>query len=103
VERFWKTLKLWQRLTLFAWKTEWIQRKLDAFRDWYNTERPMWCVGGRTPEETWAGKCLPETVPFRATDPIEPVFLVARHHALGDPRLPVIEIQLTRRRLKRAA
>lgn len=95
VERFFRTLKLWQRLTLFAWRREWIQKKLDTFRVWYNTERPMWTLGGRTPGETWAGKSPPEAVPFRATDPGEPVFQILRHRYRGDPRLPVIEVRVT--------
>jgi hypothetical protein len=33
VERFFKTFKLWQRLTLFARKINWIQRRLDIFRE----------------------------------------------------------------------
>jgi transposase InsO family protein len=48
-ERFFKTLRIWQRFTLFAWKLDWIQRRLEIFRDWYNTQRPMWIHAGRTP------------------------------------------------------
>ncbi len=97
VERFFKTFRLWQRLTLFAWKIAWIQKKLDVFRGWYNAERPMFILSGRTPEEVWTAKSPPEAAAFRASDPHQPVFRVARRRYRGDPRLPVLDIQITRR------
>jgi len=60
----------------------------------------MWTLGGRTPEEAWTGKEPPETLPVRANDPLQPLFRVARHPFRGDPRLPVMEIEITRQ-LKR--
>jgi transposase InsO family protein len=95
VERFFRTLKLWTRLTLFAWKTAWIQKKLDMFREWYNTERPMAILGGRTPEEAWKGDDRRQAIPFRADDPAQPLFRVARRRYRGDPRLPVIDIHVS--------
>jgi transposase InsO family protein len=102
VERFFKTLKLWQRMTLWAWKTDWIQRKLDAFMEWYNAERSMWILDGRTPEEAWSGKNLPEAIPIRANDPAHPLFRVTRRRYRGDPRLPVIDIRVSQQ-VKRSA
>lgn len=94
-ERFFKTLKLWQRLTLFAWKISSIQRQLDIYRTWYNEERPMWILGGRTPEEVWANLPLPLAAPIRAHEP-QPEIRVRRVDYRGDPELPKIEIQLIR-------
>ena len=39
VERFFKTFRIWQRRTLLPLTLTGIQRKLDAFHHWYNTER----------------------------------------------------------------
>jgi hypothetical protein len=101
-ERFFRTLRLWERLTIFAWKKDWIQRRMDTFKEWYNAERPMWLLGGRTPEESWVGMPPPEPAPFLANDPLQPVFLVSRRGFRGDLRLPVIVIRITHR-LKRIA
>ena len=97
-ERFVKTFRIWQRLTLFAWNTEWIQRHLDTYRDWYNTERPMWILDGRTPDEMWRGDEPPaaKATPIRQADPVKPTISVTRHHFGGDRNLPRIEIRLER-------
>jgi hypothetical protein len=101
-ERFFKMLRLWERLTLFAWKTEWIQRQLGSFMAWYNTERLMWTLGGRTPEEAWTGAPPTMPAPCRANDLVQPIFETTRRGFRGDHRLSVIEIRVTRR-LKRTA
>jgi transposase InsO family protein len=91
-ERFFKTFKLWQRLTvLFAGKDH-IQRKLDIFREWYNVERPMWLHGGRTPEEVWSDAALPEAQSFLARDRVQPVFHVQRVDFKRDRNLPTVVI-----------
>jgi transposase InsO family protein len=89
-ERFFKTFKLWQRLTvLFAGKDH-IQRKLDIFREWYNVKRPMWLHGGRTPEEVWSNTALPEAQSFLARDRVQPVFHVQRVDFKRDRNLPTV-------------
>ncbi len=40
VERFFKTFRIWQRRTLLPLSLSCIQRKLDVFCHWYNTQRP---------------------------------------------------------------
>ncbi len=94
VERFFRTFKLWQRLTLFARKKDWIQRKLDIFRDWYNIQRPMWLHGGRTPEEVWSGVVLPHPKPMLERSAIKPAINVQRIHFHGDFHLPTLSIQI---------
>jgi hypothetical protein len=91
-ERFFKTFKLWQRLSLLVTQKDRIQRKLDFFREWYNTERPMWLHGGRTPEEVWSNTPLPQTTPLLARDPNQPVISVARVHFKGDLNLPTLAL-----------
>ncbi|MCY3024183.1 MAG: DDE-type integrase/transposase/recombinase [Planctomycetota bacterium] len=94
VERFFKTFKLWQRLTLFARKKDWIQAKLDIFREWYNAERPMWRHGGRTPDEVWANKALPPSKPRRERNRFTPAIAVQRVHFKGDFHLPTLAIRI---------
>ena len=55
LERFVRTFRVWQRVTLFAWRLPSIQRKLDTFRSWYNTERSLYGLGHRTRYVPWKG------------------------------------------------
>ncbi len=50
-----------------------IQRRLDLYRDWYNTQRPMVILKNRTLEEAWRGLSLSASLPVREIDPIKPV------------------------------
>ena len=97
-ERFVKTFRIWQRLTLFAWNTDWIQRHLDTYREWYNTERPIWILDGRTPEEAWRGAEPPskKAVPIRQDVDGNLRLTVTRSHFRGDMNLPKIEIRVRR-------
>jgi hypothetical protein len=69
-----------------------IQRRLEAYRHWYNEKRPHSALGRRTPEEVWRGKTLPEPVPMWARDQLPFVLEIRRQYCRGDPRLPVIQI-----------
>ena len=93
-ERFFRTLKLWQRLTIFFVSLFDIQSKAELFRGWYNEHRVHQGVNGRTPNEVWNN--TPPTVPVRylALDHMHPVFSVAREHLGADPNLPVFDIKL---------
>ena len=95
-ERAIKSFRLWQRLTLFAWKIDWIQRKLDVYRVWHNGSRPMWILGGRTPDEVYAGKDFPEAENCRVGDPTITRNTAKRKHYGGDHHLPVFEIRWMR-------
>jgi len=54
-ERFFRTFRGWSSKPLIAFFTDkvrtcrWLQRRLDAYRDWHNRERTHQAVGGRTP------------------------------------------------------
>jgi len=101
-ERFFKTLRAWQRFTLFAWKLDWIQRRLDVFRDWYNSQRPMWIHEGRTPDEMYKSVQTPEAFPVRRCDPQIALCSVRRIHAGSDHHLPLLDIRYARRIKKTA-
>jgi len=103
-ERFFRTFRIWQRVTLFAWRLPWIQRKLDVYRDWYNGERPIHGLGCRTPDELWAGTHSPGAyaVPLRENDPVKPALSVQRRHYRDDPNLIQLDIQIVRS-VKRSA
>ena len=94
MERFFRTLKLWQRLTLLALCVVNIQRRLDSFAAWYNTARPHSALGGRTPEEAYHGKALPKPVVYRTRDGPNIQIEIARRKHRGDPRLPIVDIKL---------
>jgi hypothetical protein len=49
---------------------------------------------GRTPQEAWEGRILPEPVPIRARDQLQQQIGIQRRHYRGDPRLPIIEISV---------
>jgi len=102
VERLFRTFKLWARIVLLGLNPRTIQRRLDCYREWYNTVRPHAALGARTPDEAWNGVELPAPIPLYARDPVEPIIEVERQDYRGDPFLPVIEID-ARLRLHRAA
>jgi transposase InsO family protein len=105
VERLFRTLKAWQKLKLLFMSERSIQKKLDVFRKWYDTERPMYVLGMKTPEETWNGTVLDEPVLTPERDPIKPAICVTKKSFEGDPLLPVFRIDVVglRRRYRPAA
>ena len=94
IERFFRSLKLWQRLTLLAVSTTSMQRRLDNFAGWYNESRPHSALGIRTPDEAYRGKVLPKPIAYRTRDGPNIHIQIARRSYRGDPRLPVVEITL---------
>ncbi|MFH1023880.1 MAG: hypothetical protein V1809_10900 [Planctomycetota bacterium] len=96
IERFFRSFRIWSRLVLFSRTMNGIQKRLDIYRDWYNIERGLWSHGGRTPEEVWQGKEISPPVAIRERDIVKPAITIIRHRFRGDPRLPVIEIQIVR-------
>ena len=94
IERFFRTFKLWQRLTLMAATADGIQRRLDVFASWYNTARPHSALGALTPEEAYRGKALPKPIAYRTRDGPKIDIEVCRRHFRNDPRLPAVEITL---------
>lgn len=53
IERFHQTLKHWLGVRPKAKDIRQLQKMLDAFRTWYNTQRPHRAIGKRTPEEVY--------------------------------------------------
>ena len=68
--------------------------------NWYNTFRPHSSLGTRPPEESFTGKVLPATteefIPARRNTRDGPNIQIeiARRHYRGDPRLPIVDIQV---------
>ena len=96
IERTFRTFRVWWRLVLTGLTEKGIQRRLDDFCIWFNEHRPHSTLHGRTPHEAWEGHRLPEPVPIRARDRLQPQIEIHRGHYHGDPRLPVIEISVRR-------
>jgi transposase InsO family protein len=94
IERAFRTFRIWWRLVLTGLTQRGIQRRLDHFEAWFNKHRPHSALQGRTPQEAWEGRVLPEPVPIRARDQLQPQSEIRRRHYRGDPRLPVVEISV---------
>ena len=102
VERFLKTLKLWQRVAMFFLNAASIQQRLDSFRGWYNAARCHQALKGRTPDEVWSSAARSEPTRFHARDRIQPAFRLRRLSHASDPHLPVFDIQIVRAAAKAA-
>ena len=90
IERAFRTFRVWWRLVLTGLTQKGIQRRLDRFGAWFNELRPHSAVHGLTPQEAWEGRVLPEPVPIRARDRLQPQIEIRREHYHGDPRLPIL-------------
>ena len=101
-ERFFRTFKIWKQMLVCAFQIGPIQRRLDLYRDWYNTQRPMVVLQNRTPEEAWCGLPLSAALPVREIDPVKPMINVTRTNFGGDLELPQLDIQVMRT-MKRSA
>jgi transposase InsO family protein len=96
LERAFRTYREWWRLLLPGLSRRHLQRRLDDYRVWYNQHRPHSALNGRTPDEAWMQRCLPQPVALRQRDPARPVIAIHRQHCGGDPHLPVLHITLRR-------
>jgi transposase InsO family protein len=94
LERAFRTFRVWWRLVLTGQTQRGIQRRLDRFGAWFNEHRAHSALHGRTPQEAWEGRVLPEPIPIRARDQLQPQIEVRRRHYRDDPRLPVLEISV---------
>lgn len=79
VERFHQTEKKWLRGQKPARGLAELQRKLDRFRDYYNTERPHRALGRRTPQEAFEAR--------PKTSPSTPGFVVPGHFRVRQDRV----------------
>ena len=94
IERAFRTFRVWWRLVLTGLTQRAIQRRLEEFGAWFNEHRAHSALHGRTPQEAWEGRVLPEPVPIRERDQLDPQIEVRRRHYCDDPRLPVLEISV---------
>ena len=93
-ERAFRTFRIWWRLVLTGPTQRGIQRRLDEFGAWFNEHRPHSALHGLTPQEAREGQALPEPIPLRARDQLQPQIEVRRRHYRDDPRLPVLDISV---------
>ena len=94
IERAFRTFRIWWRLVLTGLTQRGIQRRLDEFGTWFNRHRSHSALHGLTPQEAWEGQALPDPIPLRAWDQLQPQIDVRRRHYRDDPRLPVLEISV---------
>lgn len=98
VERFFKTLRLWQRPALWPTTSRGVQQRLNQYQAWYNTERPHQALKGLTPEEAWYATKPTEPIPIRSVDcpSCTPHIRVQRSRFGSDANLPVVKITVHR-------
>ncbi|MCK6475107.1 MAG: transposase, partial [Planctomycetes bacterium] len=95
-ERWFRTLKVWQRISLLFCSVGRVQQRLDTHRDWYNQVRCHQALAGRTPEEAWNGSSRPPPQPILERDPLRPVVEVRINGFCDDLNLPVVKIEVLR-------
>ena len=97
IERFFRTLRIWQRATWLLPNHQNLQRRLDNIQLWYNTIRTHQAIDGLTPDEAWDGFEPDEPIPIRPTDwPSHSHIRIQRNRFKNDTHLPVIKITVTR-------
>jgi hypothetical protein len=94
IERWFRTLKLWLLSIQMMSNLRSMQKYLDNYQRWYNQIRSHASLGGRTPDEVWNDIELPEPISIRQVDPIDVTASVKRRLFGGDPRLPVIDVDV---------
>ena len=99
VERQFRTMKHWRRRAVLPLGRRALQRRLDAYRHWYNDFRPHAAHDILTPADAMAKPLPPEPRTFRRRDDVVPVVTMRRRCVRGDPYLfvPEIERQTKRR------
>ena len=85
VERFHQTLKKWLSRQPRARSVAVLQAQLDAFAEYYNTQRPHRGIGRRTPAEAWHAR--PRAVPRRQGILIDEHFRVRKDRIDRDGKL----------------
>lgn len=96
IERLFRTFRIWWRFVLTGLSVSGMQRKLDDYRHWYNHHRPHSALDGLTPDEAWRDESLPQAFSFRDCDTAKARITVRRLPCRGDPRLPIMQIQVRR-------
>jgi len=94
VERVFRDVKAWVRRSVLPFRTQAVQRRLDAYRVWHNRFRPHTAHGTLTPAEAEQGVSVLEAVVYRQRGGVEPRIKMHRRCVRGDPRLayPVIRV-----------
>lgn len=95
-ERWFRALKLWQRIGILFCSAGRVQQRLDAHRDWYNSVRCHQGLEGRTPDEVWDGSTRPPPQPILDRDPLKPAIELRIEGFRGDANLPVVRIEVIR-------
>lgn len=94
IERFFRSLKFWQRGTLLVPNVRSIQKRLNAYRAWHNAHRPHAALELQTPNEAEWSRKVPEPTVIRQRGDVEPTIQVTRQSVRGDPRLFYLNINV---------
>ena len=97
IERFFRTLRIWQRAAWLLPKHQNFQKQLDCYRFWYNQKRYHQALDGLTPDEAWDGFEPEEPIPIRLADwPSHTHIRIQRSRFNNDEHLPAIKVNVTR-------
>ena len=97
IERFFRTLRIWQRAVWLMPKHQNLQKRLNCFQLWYNQKRFHQALDGLTPDEAWNNIEPNEPIPIRSADwPSHTHIRIQRSGFKNDMHLPVIKITVTR-------
>ena len=67
IERFFRTLRIWQRAAWLLPMEQNLQKRCDFFRLWYNKKRSHQSLDGLTPDKAWNNIEHDEPIPIRST------------------------------------
>jgi len=98
IERFFNSLKFWQRGTLLVPNVRSIQKRLDAYRAWHNAHRPHAALKLQTPNEAERSINVPAPTAIRQRGDLEPTIQITRQSVRGDPRLFYLNIDVELRK-----
>ncbi|GAB4520877.1 MAG: hypothetical protein Tsb0013_24350 [Phycisphaerales bacterium] len=102
LERVNRTLKDWAHGAMLFPSTSAVQRRVDAFVEWFNEHRPHAAHGIRTPVEAEVASRPIAPVRYAERGTILPCIRVTRTHHRGDPRLAIPRIVVEERRFDAA-
>ena len=95
IERFFRTLRIWQRSNWLLPKQQNLQKQLACFQLWYNQKRYHQALDGLTPDEAWNNIEPDEPIPIRSADwSIHPHIRIQRSRFENYAHLPVIKISV---------
>lgn len=90
-------MKLWARTTCMVPTQPRMQKRLEQYRAWYNQHRVHGAHHAHAPQEKMQGH-EPVPILYTAKGETEPLILMTRQSARGDPKLFLLDIRVSEQR-----